>query len=173
MLEEKKGRMTRSSENASLWEKIESWLDAEGITFRPVPDFNSRHHIEANLKNVQIHLSEPKVRQGVLAVQAVVSLDEQQVWKAKQIKKEDLHAIFLALFEKLDRSEYLFMLQEDFFSKTWLRVQRTLYFEDLSRTDLLWEMRDLNVRFVNINYDLNSALDNAPHKSSEEETIYS
>jgi hypothetical protein len=174
MLEEKKKKGAVSSTlNASAWEKIESWLDAEGISFRSVPDFNSHYHVEASLKNVQVHLSEPKVRRGVLAVQAVVSLDEQQAWKAKQIKKEDLHAIFLVLFEKLDRSEYLFMLQEDFFSKSWLRIQRTLYFEDLCRTDLLREMRDLDLRFVNINYDLNSALDNAPRTSSEEETIYS
>jgi len=168
--EKKKGP---TSENAESWEKIDSWLDAEGISFREVPDFNSYRHIEVGMKNVQVHLSEPKVRRGVLAVQAVVSLDDQQVWKAKQIKKEDLHAIFLVLFEKLDRLEYLFMLQEDFFSKSWLRIQRTLYFEDLKRTDLLGQIKDLNMSFVNINYDLNSELDNAPRTSPEDETIYS
>jgi len=179
MLEERKGEEEKralppsSSLNKSMWERIESWLEAEGITFQPVPDFNSRYHIMANMKNLEVHLSEPKVRSGVLAVQASAALDDQQAWKAKQIKNEDLRAIFLALFEKLDRAEYLFMLQEDFFLKNWLRIQRTLYIEELTRTMLIREMRNLNLRFVNVNYDLNSALDNAPRRSSEEETIYS
>lgn len=163
-----------SSSSSAIWEKVESWLEDEGISFSKVQDFNSHYHIQTNMKNVQIHLSEPKVRRGVLAVQAVIALDEQQAWKAKQIKKEDLRTIFLALFEKLDRTEYLFMLQEDFFSKSWLRVQRTIYIEDLARTSLLKEMKDLNLKFVNVSYDLNSALDNAPRVASpEEETIYS
>lgn len=161
-----------SSSDVSIWEKIESWLEEEGIPFQPVKDFNSHYHISASMKNVQVHLSEPKVRHGVLAVQAVVSLDDQQIWKAKQIKKEDLHSIFLSLFEILDRSEYHFMLQEDFFSKTWLRIQRTLYFEELTRSVLLDEMKDLNVKFVNVSYDLNEALDNAPKQGSNEDTIY-
>ena len=165
---------TPPSTFSPIWEKVESWLEDEGISFSKVPDFNSHYHIQANLKNVQVHLSEPKVRRGVLAVQAVVALDEQQAWKAKQIKKEDLKTIFLALFEKLDRSEYLFMLQEDFFSKSWLRIQRALYIEDLTRTSLLKEMKDLNLKFVSVSYDLNSALDNAPRvASAEEERIYS
>ena len=70
------------------WEEIEAWLEDEGITFETVKDFNSHYHIAANMKNVQVHLSESKVRRGVLAVQAVVALDEQQVWKAEQIKKK-------------------------------------------------------------------------------------
>jgi hypothetical protein len=168
MLEERKKRVM-----SPTWEKIESWLEDEGISFQPEPDFNSHYHIAANLKNVQVHLSEPKVRRGVLAVQASVALDDQQAWKARKIKKEDLKTIFLSLFERLDREEYLFMLQEDFFQKSWLRIQRTLYLEDLTRTALLREMKDLNMRFLNVNYDLNSALDNAPKSTSEEETIYS
>ncbi len=174
VLEEKRkeGKATQSSTHASIWEKIESWLEAEGISFEQVTDFNSHRHIAANLKNVQVHLSESKVRRGVLAVQAIVSLDDQQLWKAKQIKKEDLHAIFLVLFEKLDRTEYLFMLQEDFSSKSWLRVQRTLYIEELTRTELLREMKHLNLKLVNVSYDLNSALDNAPKSGPKDETIY-
>ena len=153
-------------------ERIERWLEAEGISFEAVKDFNSHFHISANLKNIQVQISQPKVRRGVLAVQAVVSLDDQQVWKAQKISKEDLHTIFLSLFEKLDRSEYLFMLQEDFFSKSWLRIQRTLYIEDLSRSILLNEMKGLNLKFVDVNYDLNEALDNAPKSDKKEETIY-
>ena len=179
MLEERKEEQGKraatlsSSPNSSMWERVESWLDAEGISFQTEADFNSHRHLIANMKNLQIHLSEPKVRRGVLAVQSVVSLDDQQVWKAKRIKKEDLRTIFLTLFEKLDREEFLFMLQEDFFSKSWLRIQRTLYIEDLTRTALIQEMRNLNLRFVDVNYDLNAALDNAPRQGSEEETIYS
>jgi hypothetical protein len=161
-----------TSAHATAWAEIESWIEAEGITFEPVADFNSHCHIAANMKNVQVHLSESKVRRGVLAVQGVVALDDQQLWKAKRIKNEDLRAIFLSLFEKLDRSEYHFMLQEDFSSKTWLRIQRTLYIEELTRTRLLDEMKELNLKFVNVSYDLNEALDNAPKTSSSEETIY-
>jgi len=155
-----------------VWERIESWLEDEGISFERVKDFNSLCHIAANLKNMQVHLSEPKVRRGVLAVQAVVALDDQQTWKAKKVSAEDLHTIFLSLFEKLDRQEYLFMLQEDFFSKSWLRIQRTLYVNELTRTGLLEEMKDLNLKFVNVNYELNEALDNAPKSGQKEETIY-
>src|SRR5579864_5387964 len=125
--------------HTSTTQKIEAWLEDEGITFEPVSDFNAYFHIAANLKNMQIHLSEPKVRKGVLAVQAVTSLDEQQLWKANQISPEDKRSIFLSLFSKLDRSEYLFMLQEDFTSKSWLRIQRTLYIEDITRTCVLQE----------------------------------
>jgi hypothetical protein len=157
--------------NESTREKLEVWLEAEGISFEQVSDFNSHFHLVANLKNVQVHLSEPKVRKGVLAVQAVVALDEQQLWKANQISPEDLRAIFLVLFSKLDRSEYHFMLQEDFTSKSWLRIQRTLYIEDISRSSVLREMKELNVKFVDVNYDLNDALDCAP-RSVPEETIY-
>ena len=157
--------------HTSTKQKIEAWLEAEGITFEQVSDFNAHFHLVANLKNVQVHLSEPKVRKGVLAVQAVASLDEQQLWKANQISPEDRRSIFLSLFSKLDRSEYLFMLQEDFTSKSWLRIQRTLYLEDISRTSVLREMKELNVKFVGVNYDLNEALDIAP-RSVPEETIY-
>jgi hypothetical protein len=169
MLEETK----EGKKKDPTWEKIEAWLEDEGISFAPVPDFNSHYHLAAHLKNVQVQLSEPKVRRGVLAVQAVVSLDDQQAWKARKLRKEDLKALFLSLFERLDREEYLFMLQEDFFQKNWLRIQRTLYVEDLTRTMLLKEMKDLNMRFLNVNYELNAALDNAPKTGAEvEETIY-
>jgi len=172
MLEEEKGKVKQSPEHASMWERMESWLEAEGITFEAVSDFNSHYHIAVNMKNVQVHLSEPKVRRGVLAVQAVMVLDDQQVWKARQIKKEALRSIFLALFKMLDSSEYHFMLQEDFFSKSWLRIQRTLYIEELTRTGLLREMKELNLKFVTLTYSLNEALDNAPKSGSSEETIY-
>jgi hypothetical protein len=172
MLEERKEKAAQSSSRASVWEEIEAWLEDEGIPFETVKDFNSHYHIAAMMKNVQVHLSESKVRRGVLAVQGVVALDEQQVWKARQIKKEDLRAIFLVLFKLLDCSEYHFMLQEDFFSKSWLRIQRTLYMEELKRTQLLQEMKELNLKFVQVNYGLNEALDNAPKSGPSEETIY-
>jgi hypothetical protein len=163
--------LEKEQSQISTKQKIEAWLEAEGITFEPVSDFNAHFHLVASLKNIQVHLSEPKVRKGVLAVQAVVSLDEQQLWKANQISPEDKRSIFFSLFSKLDRSEYLFMLQEDFTSKSWLRIQRTLYIDDISRTSVLHEMKDLNVKFVDVNYVLNEALDIAP-KSVPEETIY-
>jgi len=172
MLEERKGKAAQSSSHTSVWEEIEAWLEDEGITFESMKDFNSHHHIAANMKNLQVHLSESKVRRGVLAVQGVVALDEQQAWKAKRIKKEDLRAIFLSLFKLLDCSEYHFMLQEDFSSKSWLRIQRTLYMEELKRTQLLREMKELNLKFVQMSYELNEALDNAPKSSPTEETIY-
>jgi hypothetical protein len=175
MLEENKEEngMAPSSARSPAWERIESWLESEGISFETISDFNSNFHIAANMKNVQVHVSEPKVRRGVLAVQAVVSLDDQQVWKAEKISKVDLHTIFISLFEKLDRTEYHFMMQEDFFSKSWLRIQRTLYIEDLTRTRLLSEMKNLNLKFVNVSYELNEALDNALKSGQKEETIYS
>ena len=142
-----------------LRQRIEGWLDDEGISFESTPDFNSHFHLKANLKNVEVHLSEPKVRKGVLAVQAVVSLDEMQLARMQDLKPENKKSLFLNLFSKLDRSEYLFMLQEDFTSKNWMRIQRTLYIEDLTRTSLLAEMKNLNTKFVCMNYELNSALD--------------
>jgi len=163
--------MSEKESRISTRQKIEGWLEAEGITFEPVSDFNAHFHLVANLKNVQVHLSEPKVRKGVLAVQTVVSLDDQQLWKANQISPEDKRSIFLSLHSKLDRSEYLFMLQDDFTSKSWLRIQRTLYIEDISRTRVLQEMKELNTKFVDVSYDLNLALDVAP-KAVPEETIY-
>ena len=164
--------LEKEQSHISTKQKIEAWLEAEGITFEPVSDFNAHFHLVANLKNVQVHLSEPKVRKGVLAVQAVASLDEQQLWKANQISPEDKRSIFLSLFSKLDRSEYLFMLQEDFTSKSWLRIQRALYIEDLTRTSLLSEMKCLNTKFVNMNYELNIALNGATLTVGDK-TIYS
>ncbi|MFI5421055.1 MAG: DUF2299 family protein [Nitrososphaerales archaeon] len=154
-----------------LKQRIEDWLDAEGITSEPVPDFNSHFHVKSNLKNIEVHLSEPKVRRGVLAVQAVVSLNEDQLAKISEIKAENRRAIFLDLFSKLDRSEYLFMLQEDFTSKSWLRIQRALYIEDLTRTGLLSEMKSHNMKFVNINYELNLALEGIVTPTGDK-TIY-
>lgn len=161
----------QNNEHSSLKTKIEDWLEAEGITFSESPDFNSFFHIVANLKNVQVHVSEPKVRRGVLAVQAVVALNEDQLAKVEKLKPEEKRPLFLSLFAKLDRSEYLFMLQEDFNSKSWLRIQRTLYIEDLTRSSLLFEMKDLNMKFVNLNYELNDALESfARSGASEEQT---
>ncbi|MDA4111774.1 MAG: DUF2299 family protein [Thaumarchaeota archaeon] len=155
-----------------LKRRIEDWLEAEGISFESVPDFNSHFHVKANLKNIEVHVTEPKVRRGVLAVQAVVSLDETQLSKVVKVKPEDKRSIFLSLFSRLDRSEYLFVLQEDFTSKNWLRIQRALYIEDLTRTSLLSEMKGLNTKFVNMNYELNLALDSTPVATGDE-TIYS
>ncbi|MDA4130971.1 MAG: DUF2299 family protein [Thaumarchaeota archaeon] len=155
-----------------LKEKVEGWLDDEGISYEPVPDFNSHFHLKSNLKNIEAHLSEPKVRKGVLAIQAIVSPDETQLAKVQAMKPEARRGIFLSLFSKLDRSEYLFMLQEDFESKSWLRIQRTLYIEDLTRTILLSEMKNLNTKFVDMNYELNIALEGVV-TSSGDKTIYS
>jgi len=152
--------------------KVENWLDDEGISFEPVPDFNSHFHLKSNLKNIEVHLSEPKVRKGILAIQAVVSPDEMQLAKIQAMKPEDQRAIFLSLFSKLDRSEYLFMLQEDFTSKNWLRIQRTLYTEDLTRTILLEAMKSLNTKFVEMNYELNDALTGVVTTGGDK-TIYS
>jgi hypothetical protein len=155
-----------------LKQKIEGWLDDEGISFESTPDFNSHFHLKTNLKNVEVHLSEPKVRRGVLAIQTVVSLDEMQLARVQDLKPENKRSVFLNLFSKLDRSEYLFMLQEDFTSKNWMRIQRTLYIEDLTRTGLLAEMKNLNAKFLSMNYELDSALDGALIVR-DDKTIYS
>ena len=155
-----------------LKQKIEGWLDDEGISFESTPDFNSHFHLKTNLKNVEVHLSEPKVRRGVLAIQTVVSLDEIQLARVQDLKPENKRSVFQNLFSKLDRSEYLFMLQEDFTSKNWMRIQRTLYIEDLTRTGLLAEMKNLNAKFLNMNYELDSALDGALIVR-DDKTIYS
>jgi hypothetical protein len=155
-----------------LKQRIEGWLDDEGISFESTPDFNSHFHVKANLKNVEVHLTEPKVRRGVLSVQAVVSLDEGQLAHVQNLKPEEKRSVFLSLFSKLDTSEYLFMLQEDFTSKSWMRIQRILYLEDLTRTKLLTEMKELNTKFVSMNYALNSALDGAMI-IGDDKTIYS
>jgi hypothetical protein len=155
-----------------LRKRIEGWLDDEGISFESAPDFNSHFQLKANLKNVEVHLSEPKVRKGVLAIQAVVSPDETQLARIQNLKPENKRTIFLSLFSKLDRSEYLFMLQEDFTSKNWMRIQRILYIEDLTRTKLFGEMKGLNTKFLNMNYELNLALDSATI-AHDDKTIYS
>ncbi len=144
--------------HSKLKAKIEEWLEAEGISYTNVADFNSHFHIQVNLKNVCIHIQESKVRRGVLVVQGVLSPSELQLDKLEQVKPEDKRSLFLSLFAILDKSEYLFMLQEDFSSKSWLRIHRTLYVEDLTRSSLLNEMKDLNTKFVNMNYALNEAL---------------
>jgi len=158
--------------HGTLKQRIESWLDDEGISFESTPDFNSNFHIKANLKNVEVHISESKVRKGIVAVQAVVFLDESQLARVQNLKLEEKRSVFLSLFSKLDRSEYLFMLQEDFTSKSWMRIQRTLYIEDLTRTKLLNEMKELNTKFVSMNYELNAALDGAAIVG-DNKTIYS
>jgi hypothetical protein len=155
-----------------LKQRIEGWLDDEGISFESIPDFNAHFHVKANLKNVEVHLSEPKVRRGIVAVQAVVSLEETQLARVQNLKPEEKRSVFLSLFSELDMSEYHFMLQEDFTSKSWMRIQRTLYIEDLTRTRLLNEMKELNTKFVSMNYELNSALDGAI-VIGDNKTIYS
>jgi hypothetical protein len=141
-----------------LKSRIQDWLEAEGISFSDVPDLNSHFHLQTNFKNVPIHLHESKVRRGVLVVQGVLSLTADQLFIVTKMKEEDRKAVFHSLFSILDRSEYLFMIQEDFASKNWLRIQRTLYVEDLNRTRLLEEMKELNTKFVNMNYALNQSL---------------
>ncbi len=159
--------VSADQEHFTLKAKIENWLEAEGISFADVPDLNSHFHVQTNLKNVPIHLHESKVRQGVLVVQGVLSLTNDQLSIIAEMKQEDRRSLFLSLFSILDRSEYLFMVQEDFSSKSWLRIQRTLYVEDLTRTRLLGEMKDLNTKFVNMNYALNQSLGSIVPVSSE------
>ena len=91
-------------------------------------------------------------------MQGVLSLTADQLEVITKMTDEDRKTLFLSLFSILDRSEYLFMIQEDISSKNWLRIQRTLYVEDLNRTRLLGEMKDLNTKFVNMNYALNQSL---------------
>jgi hypothetical protein len=75
--------------HGALKQRIEGWLDDEGISFESTPDLNSHFHVKANLKNVEVHLSEPKVRKGILAVQAVVSLDEAQLARVQNLKPDE------------------------------------------------------------------------------------
>ena len=133
-----------SNYHLSAKAKIEEWLEAEGISFEEVKDLNSFFHIQANLRNVSIHISESRVRRGVLAVQGVLDLGEDQLYKIEKISHEDNELLYRSLFALLDRSEYLFLLQKDFAARGWLKVQRTLYVDELTRTDLLKEMKELN-----------------------------
>ena len=50
--------------HTSTKQKIEAWLEAEGITFEPVSDLNSHFHIVVNLKNVQVPLERAKGSEG-------------------------------------------------------------------------------------------------------------
>jgi hypothetical protein len=162
---------TTEQKHLELRAKIEEWLEAEGIAFKGIPDLNSYFHLETNLKNAPIHLHESKVRRGVLVVQGVLSLTDSQLEIVLKMTDEDRKTLFLSIFAILDKSEYLFMIQEDFSSTSWLRIQRTLYVEDLTRTRLLNEMKDLNTKFVNMNYELNEALGRIV-PVSDESSIY-
>jgi len=148
-----------SDDHSALKARIEGWLEAEGISFEEGQDLNSFFKIQANLKNVRIHISESKVRRGVLAVQGVLELSEDQLYKIGRISPEDSASLFQSLFSVLDKNEYIFLLQKDFRVENWLKIQRILYIEDLTRTDLFREMKELNMKFVNINYMVNEALD--------------
>ncbi|MHB1868068.1 MAG: DUF2299 family protein [Nitrososphaerales archaeon] len=147
-----------TNDHLSVKAKIEDWLDAEGISFDQIQDLNSFFHIVANLKNVPIHINESKVRRGVLVLQGILELSEDQLYKIGKFSPEDGESLFQSLFATLDKSEYLFLLQKDFAMQNWLKVQRTLYIEDLTRTNLLTEMKDLNMKLVNVNYMVNEAL---------------
>ncbi|MDG6924072.1 MAG: hypothetical protein JRN67_12380, partial [Nitrososphaerota archaeon] len=119
-----------------------------------------------NLRNVSIHISESKVRRGVLAVQGILDLAEDQLFKIGKISSEENDLLFRLLFASLDKTEYLFLLQKDFKAKNWLKIQRTLYVDELTRTDLLREMKDLNIKLVNINYVVNESLEKLPSASN-------
>src|SRR5437879_418234 len=112
------------NKHAALRAKIEKWLEAEGILFKQVGDLNSFFHILANLKNMQIHIHESKVRRGCLIVQGVLALSPDQLSRVEKISPEDKRGLFLSLFYLLDKSEYHFMIQEDFASQAWLKIQR-------------------------------------------------
>ncbi len=141
-------------------EKIEGWLDDEGIPFESVPDINSRFHLKTQMKNIQVHLRESNVRVGCVVVEGIMSMDEDQSELMKKIKDDEQHSIFLELFRKLDKEEYLFQLSKNFFDPIWLKIQRIIYVEDIRRSELLNEMKELNTKFVGINYELNEAIDN-------------
>lgn len=148
----------KTNDHLNLRAKIERWLEEEGISFNNVTDLNSFFHIQANLKNATIHVSESKVRFGVLAVQGALELSADQLQKYQIANLDDRKLLFRTLFVMLDKSEYHFLLQEDFTTQNWLRIERALYIEDLTRSRLLDGMKDLNVRLVNINYLLNDSL---------------
>lgn len=164
---------SKIDDHVSLKTRIENWLDAEGISFSQVPDMNSFFHIQANLKNLPIDINESKVRRGVLAVHGVVEPNDSQLLKIQRISEVDKKALFQTIFAFLDKSEYLFMLQQNFSSKSWLRIERALYIEDLNRTSLLDEMKDLNTKFVNVNYALNEALNSIAPITGEDNPVYS
>ena len=150
--------METTEGHAHLKGRITGWLEDEGISWEEQSDLNSFFHISASLKNVLIHISGSKVRRGVLAVQGVASLSEEHLVKIQILKPEERKALFRSLFAILDKSEYLFLIQEDFASDAWLKIQRTVYVEDITRTSLLNEMKDLNTKFVNMNYAVSDAL---------------
>lgn len=150
--------MPEPNEHQILKTRIQDWLEAEGISFSDVPDLNSHFHIQVNLKNTTVHVSESRVRRGVLAVQGTLQLVSDQLQKYIVMSEADKKTLFNSLFALLDKSEYLFLLQQNFAVENWLKIQRALYIEDLSRTSLLREMKDLNMKFVNVNYILNEAL---------------
>lgn len=143
-----------------LVRRIGEWFNDEGIPFDSTPDINSRFHLKVHMKNLQVHVRESNVRVGCLVVEGIMALDEDQVALVSKVKDDEQHALFLKLFRELDRSEYLFQLSKNFEERNWLRIQRILYLEDLTRSALLNTMKDLNTRFVDINYELNEALDN-------------
>jgi hypothetical protein len=150
-----------------LKEKIEGWLDDEGIPFEEVKDINSHFRLKAQLRNmtIQVHLS--KIRLGCIIIQGVMALDRIQLDLVGKISEQDRRSLFLSVFSKLDREEYLFQLSEDYSDPSWLRIQRTLYAEDLTRSDLLNQMKKLNSKFVNVNYDIDEALDIIPPITNE------
>jgi hypothetical protein len=163
------------SRSSELLTKIEVWLDDEGIPFDRIPDINSKFHVKAQMKNLIVHLRESNVRVGCIVVEGIMALEEDQVELMKKIKDEDQHSLFVKFFRELDRSEYLFQLSKDFSDPIWLKIQRILYSEDLNRTDLLNQMKELNTKFVNINYEINEALDNMaePPQSEDSSRLYS
>ncbi len=161
---------SESNDHQALKARIEEWLDAEGISFSDVPDLNSFFHIKANLKNLPIEVSESKVRKGVIAVQGGLELSPDQLESYERTSVEDRKSLFNSLFVMLDKSEYLFLLQEDFTIPKWLKIERILYAEDLTRTGLLDQMKDLNTKFVNINYFVNDSL--GSFKSASNKSMY-
>ncbi len=158
-----------------LLTRIEGWLDDEGIQFDRVPDINSKFHIKAQMKNLAIHLRESNVRVGCIVVEGIMALEQDQVELMKKVKGEDRHSLFLKFFRELDRSEYLFQLSRDFSDPIWLKIQRILYVDDITRSDLLNQMKDLNTKFVSINYEIDEALDNLsePPLSQDSSGLYS
>jgi hypothetical protein len=161
--------------NLELLTKIEGWLDDEGIPFDRVPDINSKFHLKVQMKNLVLHLRESNVRVGCIVVEGLLALENEQVQLMRRIKEEDQHSLFVRFFRELDRSEYLFQLSKNFTDPIWLKIQRVLYSEDLTRTMLLSQMKDLNTKFVNINYEINEALDNLaePPQSEDSWHLYS
>ena len=119
------------------------------------------------MKNAAIHIHASKIRLGCIIIQGALAIDQEQLDYIEKISEQDKRSLFLTFFAKLDREEYLFQLNQDFSDPMWLRIQETLYVDDLTRSDLIGQMKRLNTKFVKLSYELNEALDIIPPITNE------